>query len=398
MRKILGLAEGRGTLAESLGVGTRDSPKGTVCSRSQRAIPIIPSRMLIKSAPKTIAMLAQAQQARLEEDPLLHRFVIVFDREGATHSLLHALWQKRVGAITYRKNVKDAWPESEFLDCDVAVPGGGTTRMKLAMRQTQLTAGQAAMPVTEVRRLTKSGHQTAVISTAQRLENAVIAGRMFSRWCQENYFAYMMEHFDIDGLIQYGAENLPGTTVVVNPAWREADKAARKALQTVRKQQAKLGKYEALNEGTEIQKKAEYVQEIEAAQEALQLLRAQRKTIKRKVTIDSLPEDQRPTRLLPLNKMLADTVKMIAYRAETALVAILRRNLKKEDEARALIRELFVSSADIEPNDAAGTITVRIHRMASPVHDNAITALLEELTKQNFCHPETNARMIYELV
>jgi hypothetical protein len=27
----------------------------------------------------------------LDEDPLLHRFVIVFDREGATHSLLSAL-------------------------------------------------------------------------------------------------------------------------------------------------------------------------------------------------------------------------------------------------------------------------------------------------------------------
>lgn len=60
-RKILGLAEGHGTLAESLGVETRDSPKGIVCSRSLRAIPIIPSRKLIKSALKTIAMRAHAQ-------------------------------------------------------------------------------------------------------------------------------------------------------------------------------------------------------------------------------------------------------------------------------------------------------------------------------------------------
>lgn len=340
----------------------------------------------------------QPSEEQLKEDPLLHRFVIIFDREGATHRLLHALWEKRIGAITYRKNVKDTWPESEFIDSDVGVPGGGTTRMKLAMRETLLTAGKASIPVTEVRRLTKTGHQTAVINTARRLDNLVIAGRMFSRWCQENYFAYMMKHFDIDALIQYGAESLPGTTVVVNPAWREADKGVRKALQSVRKHQAKLGMYEALDDGTEIQKKAECVQDIEAAQVELELWRAKRKAIKRKVTIDSLPEDRRPTRLLPLNKMLADTVKMIAYRAETALVAILRRNLKKEDEARALIRELFVSSADIEPNDSAGTITVRIHRMANPVHDQAIAALLEELTKQNFCHPETGARMIYELV
>ena len=71
--------------------------------------------------------------------------------------------------------------------------------------------------------------------------------------------------------------------------------------------------------------------------------------------------------------MLSYTVKMIAYRAETAMVAILRRHLNKEEEARALIRELFVSSADIVPDPSAKTLTVKIHRMASPVHDRAVT-------------------------
>jgi hypothetical protein len=270
--------------------------------------------------------------------------------------------------------------------------------MKLAMRPTTLTAGEACIAVTEVRRLTQTGHQSAVITTAQRLGNTVVAGRMFSRWCQENFFAYMMEHFDIDGLIQYGAESLPGTLLVVNPAWRDLDKAARKALQLVRKLQARLGVQKLLNEGSEIQHKAECVQDIQAAQEELKQLRAKRKRTARKVSLDSLPEHLRPTQLLPLNKMLADTVKMIAYRAETALVAILRRHLSKEDEARALARELFVSSADIEPNESAATLTIRIHRMASPVHDQAIAALLNELTKQEFRHPETGAKMIYALV
>ena len=69
-------------------------------------------------------------------------------------------------------------------------------------------------------------------------------------------------------------------------------------------------------------------------------LRAERKAVSRKVTLDSLSEDQRPTQLAPLNKILTDSVKMIAYRAETALVTLLRRHLKKEDEARALSGEL----------------------------------------------------------
>ena len=95
--------------------------------------------------------------------------------------------------------------------------------------------------------------------------------------------------------------------------------------------------------------------------------------------------------------MLVDIVKMIAYRAETALVGLLRPHLAKEDEARALIREIFVSSADLEPDEQANTLTIRIHRMASPAHDKAIGALLSELNQTAFCHPETGMRMIYEL-
>jgi hypothetical protein len=36
--------------------------------------------------------------------------------------------------------------------------------------------------------------------------------------------------------------------------------------------------------------------------------------------------------------------------------------------------------------------------MASPSHDKAVAALLDELNRLNFCHPETGARMIYALV
>ncbi len=339
----------------------------------------------------------QPTEDELAADPLLHRFVIVFDREGATHSLISQLWERRIGALTYRKNVKDIWPEDDFIEQEVSVPGGGATKMKLALRETKLCAGGESMPVIEVRRLTETKHQTAVITSALRLGTTVIAGRMFSRWCQENYFAYMMKHFDIDGLIEYGAECLPGTSEVVNPARRALEKVIRDTRYAERKLQAEWAE-KALMNGKEIQKKAEAVEAIEAVQAELQELRAKRKATPKKVAIDSLPADQRPTQLLPLSKKLTDSVKMIAYRAETALVALLRGHLNKEDEARALIRELFVSSADIEPDDATKTLTIKIHRMANPAHDKAIAALLEEINSQDFHHPETGARMIYSLV
>ena len=124
-------------------------------------------------------------------------------------------------------------------------------------------------------------------------------------------------------------------------------------------------------------------------------LKKQRRKILRKIMISELPKEQRPQQLLPLGKALTDTVKMIAYRAETALVGLLRPYLEKEEEARSLVRELFVSSADIVPDESAGTLTVRIHRMACPAHDKVISSLLSKITSTGFKHPGTGVRMIF---
>ncbi len=339
----------------------------------------------------------QPSQEELDANPLLHRFVIVFDREGSSHSLLSTLWKQRIGALTYRKAVKDEWPESDFAEVDVPVPGGGSTKMKLATRPSTLSAGKSSIPVLEVRRLTKTGHQTSIITTARSLSSPVLAGRMFARWCQENFFGYMMEHYDIDGLVEYGSQEIPGTTQVINPTWRILDKAVCGNLRKIRKLHAELGKQALGEDGARIQEQAELHQDIEQLETDTNELRTQRRETKRKVRIDTLPEDERPQELLPISKLLTDTVKMIAYRAETALVGHLRLHLGKEADARGLIRELFVSAADIEPDEQGNRLRIRIHRMASPAHDKAIAALLAELTEMNFPHPETGMEMVFEL-
>ena len=81
----------------------------------------------------------------------------------------------------------------------------------------------------------------------------------------------------------------------------------------------------------------------------------------------------------PLSKMLTGTVKMIAYRAETAMVTMRKRHWNKEEEARDLVRELSISTGDIKPDEVTNTLTIRIHRTATAAHDKAIAALLEDL-------------------
>ncbi len=339
----------------------------------------------------------QPDEAQLAADPLLHRFVVIFDREGANHSLLSALWEKRIGAITYRKSVEDVWPEAEFGEVEVTHPSGERTTMMLASRQSELSTRKQSLPVLEVRRLSESGHQTAIITSAMRLNIPVVAGRMFSRWCQENFFGYMMEHYDLDGLVQYGAEEIPGTKQVVNPAWRELDKHVRSLRTRLRREQARFGSHMLKEESSDVQIQGERLLEIQRLDERITRIKAQRRETPRKVSLEDLPVEQRPTQLRPLGKQFTDTVKMIAYRAETAMVGLLKPHLAKAEEARALIRELFVSSADLRPSSEDNTLCVRVHRMASPAHDRAIEKLLNELNQENFHHPETGMKILYEL-
>ena len=140
------------------------------------------------------------------------------------------------------------------------------------------------------------------------------------------------------GLVQYGDEEIPGTIEVVNPAWRALDKAVMDNRRSIRKLHAKLGAATLHNSGGDIQLQAETLQDIQRLEADTADLRIKRRATPRKVPIASLPKDQRPRQLAPLGKMLTDTVKMIAYRAETALVGLMRPHLAKEDEARALIR------------------------------------------------------------
>ena len=211
----------------------------------------------------------------------------------------------------------------------------------------------------------------------------------------------MMNHYDIDGLVQYGIEEIPSTTKVINPAWREIEKKIKEIGFEKRKIEKK---YYAIaidpDDKKNILKKSELFESISNYRDDLHDLKLQRKKVVRKIEISKLPAEQRPTQLLPLSKLMTDGVKMIAYRAETALVQMLIPFLKKPEEARAIVREILVSSVDIIPeeNDTEKTLTIKVHRMTTSVHDKVVTSLLKELTKEKMSHPETGARMIYELV
>jgi hypothetical protein len=346
----------------------------------------------------------QPSQQQLEQDPLLARFILVFDREGYSPAFFRQMWQgHRIACITYHKFPHDDWPLDWFADISVPMPDGQTLNMKLGEHGSFIGQDNTGVWVREVRKLSKDGHQTSLISTAYSQFALQDAALIFSRWAQENFFGYMMKHYAIDLICEYGTEKFPGPQPVVNPRWRELDRQHRSLKAKLTNRSAHYGALELDHEYQEHhvvrwkRQKAELVEQIERLEhEILEVKTALAQTDKH-IDWTQLPTQDKFERLAPSRKRLLDTVKLIAYRAETAMVSIVREKLARPDDARALIRDLCQSEADLLPDLENGVLRIRVHHMANERSNRAIDHLLTQLNESEFNYPGTNLRLVYTL-
>jgi len=344
----------------------------------------------------------QPSSQELKDDPNLSRFVLVFDREGYSPDFFERMWKQRIACQTYQKYPKEKWPEEEFSEHAVEMPHGEIIEMELAERGFFL--GDLIW-VREIRRKCKSGHQTSVLSTDFCADFTQVAAHMFSRWSQENFFKYMIENFDIDALTGHKLYTFNETKKVVNPIYRAleskiksiAGKLGRKKVKFHDLQMndseltpKKMEKYE--------RKKSELWEEIDNFEQEVESLKKQRKQTKKHISFEELPDEEQFYRIAPARKQLTDTVKMIAYRAETAMAHLLREYLGRKDDTRPLLRQIFKADIDLIPDDISQTLTVRLHRLTNRQADNAVRSLCKHLNETETIYPGTEFKLNFELV
>ena len=264
--------------------------------------------------------------------------MILFDREGYSPEFFKEMWQAhRIARITYHKYPKDDWPTTEFEEIEPTLPGGEPVSLKLAERGTWIGDKKSGLWVREIRKLTMSGHQVSLISTAYGESAREDSVRLFSRWSQENFFHCMMQHFAIDLLNEYGTEEIPETNrPVVNPRWRELGRQKRSVKSKLNHRQARFAALTLHPESDEPaqakweRRKAELMEEIEQLEDEFTRIDSQLKTTPSHLDWDKLPETEKFQRLAPSRKQLVDTVKMVAFRAKTALASIVRAGARPD--------------------------------------------------------------------
>ena len=360
--------------------------------------------LLFITAPANEGLLAMMTQELLPQIRTLagddRRVTLIFDREGWSPKTFRTWMQAGFDVITYRKGRYRDWQRRCFTEVTVDVSGRTVTYL-LAERMVRVAPG---FRMREVRRLCETGHQTSVVTTRRDLPIETVARRMFSRWQQENFFRYMRQEFAVDHLPTTAVEPADPERRVPNPAVTKTQRERGQVTAQLAKAEQAYG-HQALDHAAPPRRtgrgvttsQAEQRREITQLRTAREQLDAEITALPPRVPVRSTMNGAPVVRLERERKIITDTVKMVAYRAETQLANLVGPLLPhRTDEARKFMRQVFVLPADLLPDYEHGELRVRLHSMTTPRDNRTLAALCRVLNELDVYYPDTDLRLVLE--
>ena len=323
------------------------------------------------------------------------RITMVFDRGGWSPKLFKQLIETGFDILTYRKGRWKRIAQAQFAAC-VARVDGRRVLYELNDRNVRLLNGR--LRLRQITRLSTDGHQTPIVTSRRDLPAAVLAYRMFERWRQENFFKYLRQEFALDALVDYAAEPMAPDQTVPNPERRKADKELAAARVQLGEAHTLYGEAAAANEegerptmrGFKIAhgKMGQRIRKIEGQ---IGLIEQRREQAPARVAVAELGGEPL-VRLSRERKHLTDCIKMVAYQAESELLAVLRPHYARaDDEGRTLIATALQSAADLEVR--GGELCVTLAPLSSAHRDRAAAVLCDGLNRMAVRFPGTALRM-----
>ena len=135
--------------------------------------------------------------------------------------------------------------------------------------------------------------------------------------------------------------------------------------------------------------------QLRAARARVAQLSEQRHDVPKRVEVRDLNE-RTLVKLATERKHLTDIIKMVAYQAESDLVALLRPHYARVDqEGRTLLHELFATAGDIRVSDSDLHITLA--PLSSPHRTLAAQAVCETLDQTATIFPGSRLRVRFSV-
>ena len=192
--------------------------------------------------------------------------------------------------------------------------------------------------------------------------------------------------------------------MVVNREYSNISYNLKKLREKKTRRQAKLYALETENiegkmelTGKNLEKQISFRQEIESLEAEEQEILVRRKQLPYRISIGEMPEDTRYNKLKTESKHLQNIIKIICYRAETAIANLLAANYRKSsNEIRALVKSIIFAKADLYPDYQTNTLTVRLNSLATPRDNMAIREICQTLNDYEAVFPGTRLKLFFK--
>jgi hypothetical protein len=230
---------------------------------------------------------------------------------------------------------------------------------------------------------------------------------MFARWGQEIFFRYMRQDYAIDKIIQYSVDEIDNNFKVVNQEYNNITYRIKKEREKLGRRQAKLYEYQEKNPLLQedenenkkwMKKNLELFEETQKVKQYITELVNRRKDIPYKITIGEMPENIRYNRLNKESKMLMNVLKMICYRAETALAKLIAPHYKRADqEIRMLVKSVINNHINMEVDREKEELKVTLFPLSNQRSNEAVSKICDILNQTNTVYPDTDLKLIYKI-
>ena len=227
---------------------------------------------------------------------------------------------------------------------------------------------------------------------------------MFSRWSQENFFRYLIADYDFDKMVEFGVETIASEKQVVNPEYRRRSHRIKKQREKIRRLEAKF--YPMLEQAMDATvdelpkltyRQARTKEDLDQLKQQELAMTEDRKNYPARITLREMPGTTRYNKLKTESKMFMNVIKMICYRAESAMASLAQPHLSRAtDEKRMFIKQIIHANADLIPDKKNRALTVVLHSLSARRFNNAARRLCQTLTETETIFLGTNLRMVFK--
>jgi len=312
------------------------------------------------------------------------RILLAFDRGGAFPTAMAELRDAGIEFVTYERRPYRRPSHKEFAKRGKTITLASNKDddeppecVRVIDWQTNLGEGRG-----RVRRLSlrlADGHRLNLLATSEEDAGWLIEA-MSGRWCQENGFKHQVERWGINQLDSRQVMPYSPNTIIPNPARRQLDRKL--DIQRAREGEARrqLARLRADDPA-----RAVLEAEIADATARQAELEAQRPSCPIHAALMNTDLDGKLVHHSDEYKMVLDTVRIVLANAESQLAAELGPHLRRPEEAKKALLNLFRATGDIRVGRRA--ISVVLDPAGNRTERMAFTKLLACVNRWRLVHP-----------